>query len=330
MARFAAPTKEFMKRIVIAGGSGFLGGLLTAHFQRLGWQVTVLTRSPGSVRDGMRQVQWDAVTVDGWALELEGADALINLAGRSVNCRYTKQNRRLIMESRIFATRVLGLAILKCKTPPPVWLNASTATIYRHTFGPAWDESGIIAATPEARDAFSVQVATAWERALAEAPAATPATRKIALRAAMVLGFDRNSVFPALRRLTRLGLGGRMGGGRQFVSWIHKADFCRAIQWLLDHGDLAGPVNICAPNPVTNEAMMKIFREAYGVPVGLPATEWMLELGAFVLRTESELILKSRRVVPRRLLNSGFVFQFPTLPGAVKNLQNQSETQNAK
>jgi uncharacterized protein (TIGR01777 family) len=216
------------KHIVLAGGSGFLGGLLVGHFQRAGRAVVILTRAPGAGREGVREVAWDGATRGAWAQELEGAEAVVNLAGRSVDCRYHARNRRRILDSRVDSTRVLGEAIAGCQAPPPVWLNSSTATIYRHTFGPAWGESGEIGATPAARDAFSIEVAQAWERALSGA--ATPTTRQVALRSAMVLGLGRNSVFPMLRRLARLGLGGPMAGGHQFVSWIHERDFCRAIE----------------------------------------------------------------------------------------------------
>ena len=308
-----------MKKIIPAGGSGFLGRTLAAHFLSLGHSVTNLTRSPKPMVNGVRELQWDARTVGDWESELEGATAVINLTGRSVNCRYHAENRVLILESRVHSTRVIGEAIARCKTPPLIWLNASTATIYQHTFGPAWDEAGNICGTREAKDEFSVQVATEWEKALSEAP--TPATRKVAMRAAMVLGNDKNSVFPMLCRLARFGLGGKMGDGRQFVSWIHQADFCRAVEWLIAHEELRGPVNICAPNPLGNAEMMKAFRDVVGMPLGLPAARWMLEVGAFALRTETELILKSRRVIPRLLVESGFTFHFPFLQDALKDLR---------
>ena len=307
-----------MKRIILAGGSGFLGRALAAHFQKSGYAITVLTRSPKTTTNGIREIVWDARTLGSWAEELEGTSAIINLVGRSVNCRYNTQNRKLILESRVEATRVIGEAIAKCKKPPPVWLNASTATIYKHTFGPAWDESGEIGGTPEAKDEFSVEVAKAWERTFEEAH--TPGTRKVAMRAAMVLGTAKNSVFPVLRRLARIGLGGKMGHGRQFVSWIHGLDFCRAVEWLVTHDDLDGPVNISAPNPVTNAEMMETLRKICGAPIGLPAAKWMLEIGAFVMRTETELIIKSRRVAPRRLAESGFTFRFPSLRSALEDL----------
>ena len=309
-------------RIIVAGGSGFLGRVLAKHFLAAGHQVTVLTRTPGRVDNGVGEEAWDGRTLGEWARKLEGAAAVINLAGRSVNCRYHARNRREILDSRIQPTRVLGEAIARCARPPRAWLNASTATIYKHTFGPPWDEAGDIGGTPAVKDEFSVEVATAWERVFAEAR--TPATRKVALRSAMVLGMGANSVFPTLRRLARLGLGGRMGDGRQFVSWIHETDFCRAIDWLLEHDEFSGVVNLAAPNPVTNAEMMSILCKVCRVPFGLPATRWMLEIGAFLLRTETELILKSRRVMPGRLLASGFQFRFPELRGATRELDGQT------
>ena len=309
--------------IVIAGGNGFLGQLLTAYFQKAGHQVVVLTRLPKVRADHIREVAWDGSTLGRWVKEIESTRAVINLAGRSVNCRYTKKNRRIILDSRVNTTRVIGQAIRNCKTPPKVWLNASTATIYKHTFGPGWIESGEIGSTPEAKDEFSIEVATAWERTFNEAPAQK--TRKVAMRAAMVLGLGPNSVFPVLRRMTRLGLGGRMGSGKQFASWIHETDFCRAVEWIIAREQLSGPINIAAPNPVTNAAMMKILRETCGMPVGLPATKWMLEIGALFLRTETELIIKSRNVLPGRLTESGFKFHFPHLRQAMEDLHKQLE-----
>jgi hypothetical protein len=305
-------------RIILAGGSGFLGQTLREHFLKQGRDVVVLTRSPREAKDRPREVFWDGRTPGEWTRELDGADVLINLAGRSVDCRYHARNRRLILDSRVDSTRVLGEALARCSRPPRVWLNSSTATLYKHTFGPAWDETGEMGGTPEARDEFSVEVARAWERAFESAPA--PGTRKVTLRSAMVLGLGTNSVFPVLRRLARRGLGGPMAGGRQFVSWIHAADFCRALDWLMERDDFSGVVNVAAPHPVTNAEMMRLFRKACGVPFGLPAPHWMLELGAFFLRTETELIIKSRRVKPGRLLSAGFRFLFPEMEGALADL----------
>jgi hypothetical protein len=322
-------------RILLAGGSGFLGGELAKHFSALGWEVVILTRSPKSRTDGGREVVWDANTLGDWARELERATAIVNLTGRSVDCRYTSKNRREIMDSRVNSTRVVGEAIAQCQTPPRVWLNSSTATLYAHTFGTPHDESSQdMDSATEAKDAFSVEVAQAWERTLFEArlpltPAPSPSdgareiTRRVALRTSMVLGLGRNSVFPVLRRLTKCGLGGRQGSGKQFVSWIHVEDFCRALEWIIAHENLAGPINQCAPNPLPNEEMMRHFRAVCGMPIGLPATEWMLEIGAFFLRTETELIFKSRRVVPGKLLASGFAFKFPTFRAALADLETK-------
>lgn len=307
-------------RIVLAGGSGVLGGLLARALAAKGYHITVLSRS---LQGGgaARRVAWDARTLGPWRQELEGAAAVINLAGRPVDCRYTAANRRQILRSRVLSTRVLGEAIADCAEPPPTWLNASTATIYKHSYNLLMDESGEIAADKDAKDEFSVEVAQAWEQSLAAAP--TPATRKIPLRLSMVFGAAPGSVFPILRRLVRLGLGGSMAGGRQFVSWIHQEDFCRAVEWILEHPELRGPVNVVAPNPLTNREMMAIFRKVCGRPFGLPAARWMLEIGAFFMRTETELIIKSRRAVPGKLAATGFQFHFATFQSALEELENR-------
>ena len=304
--------------IILAGGSGFLGTVLADHFAAEGHRVVVLTRSPKARSGAVREVRWDGETLGAWAGELEGARALINLAGVSVNCRYHARNRRRLLDSRLRPTRVLGEAIARCVHPPPVWLNSSTATIYRHTFGPPWDERGEIGGCAEAKDIFSVHVATEWERVFNEAN--TPGTRKVALRSAMVLGHGRNSVLPNLLRLGRLGLGGCLAGGRQFVSWIHQEDFCRAVAWVIQADSLSGPVNVAAPYPVTNAEFMAAIRRACHAPFGLPAPRWLLEIGAFFLRTETELVIKSRRVVPGQLVASRFVFRHPQLSPAIEEL----------
>ena len=309
------------KRIILAGGSGFLGNALARRFLSKQDEVVVLTRTPRERTDGAQEVAWDAKSMGAWADLVDGAHAVINLAGRSVDCRYTEKNRRDIIASRVDSTRVLGEAIARCAAPPRVWLNSSSATIYKHTFDTPMDEAGATGATPEAKDEFSVEVIRQWERALNEAR--TPATRKVVLRISLVLG-AAGGVFPVLRRLARLGLGGRMGSGRQYVSWIHLEDFLGAVEWLLAKDDLSGPVNLAAPNPVPNAEMMKMFRQVFAAPFGLPAAEWMLEIGAVFLRTETELILKSRRVVPGQLLASGFRFQLPGMRAALSDLGRQA------
>jgi uncharacterized protein (TIGR01777 family) len=307
-------------RIVIPGGTGQVGSLLARTFQREGHDIVVLSRSPRS--RPWREVAWDGATVAGWAKEIDGCDVVINLAGRSVNCRYSAANRREILESRISSTRAVGEAIAQADRPPRVWLQASTATIYSHRYDAPSDEaSGILGgdeASAPSSWRFSIEVARAWERALDEA--ATPLTRKVALRSAMTMSPDAGGIFDTLLGLVRRGLGGIAGDGRQFISWIHHTDFVRAVRWLIDHDELDGVVNVCAPNPLPNREFMRLLRQAAGVTVGLPANRLMLEIGALFMRTETELILKSRRVVPTRLLESGFEFSFPEWRGAAIDL----------
>ena len=305
-------------KLILAGGGGFLGGVLADHFSARGMEVVILTRNPRRRTGLVREARWDGAAVGDWRKELEGARALINLAGLSVNCRYHACNRKLLLDSRLDSTRVLGEAIGRCAHPPSVWLNSSTATIYKHTFGPTWDEGGEIGGCAEAKDVFSVYVAAEWERVFNEAN--TPRARKVALRTAMVLGHGRNSVLPNLLRLARLGLGGSLAGGRQFVSWIHQEDFCRAVEWILEHDNLNGAVNLAAPNPVTNAEFMATIRRVCHVPFGLPAPRWLLEVGAFFLRTETELLIKSRRVASSKLRCSGFTFLWSHLLPAIEHL----------
>jgi uncharacterized protein (TIGR01777 family) len=307
-------------RIVLPGGSGQVGTILARHFHSQGHGVVVLARrvtpAPWKV------VLWDAVTTGRWCDELENAGLVINLAGRSVDCRYTDKNRQEIKYSRTQSTRIVGEAIRQTKNPPKIWMNASTATIYRHEFDRPMDElTGEIGGhEPNAPDTwrFSIDVATSWEEAFFSSPA--PSTRKIALRSAMVMSPDRGGVFDTLLRLVRFGLGGASGSGRQFVSWIHDRDFLASIDYLLVHDDLDGAINLASPNPLPNAAFMGALRKAFGMRIGLPATEWMLEIGAIAIRTETELILKSRRVIPGRLLAHGFHFDFPDWAAASQNL----------
>jgi len=263
------------------------------------------------------------VTLGAWQRDVDGSDVVINLTGRSVNCRYSAANRREILQSRIASTRAVGEAIGRASHPPHVWLQASTATIYAHRYDDANDEhSGVLGgAEPDAPGTwqFSTDVARAWERTCDEA--VTPATRKVLLRSAMTMSADEGGVFDALLGLVRHGLGGTAGTGRQFVSWIHCEDFVAAVHWLIERRDIDGAVNLASPHPLPNADFM--LREAYGVPFGLPAADWMLEIGAAVMRTETELILKSRRVVPRRLLEHGFTFKFRDWRDAAAHLCHQ-------
>lgn len=306
-------------KVVIPGGTGQVGAVLARRFVADGHEVVVLSRNPAKAP--WRVLGWDAESVGDWASELDGADVVINLAGRSVNCRYNAENRRIIKESRIRSTRVIGEAIGKAACPPRVWLQASTATIYAHRFDAHNDEgTGILGGTEEnAPDTwrFSIDVAMSWEQAANEA--IVPHTRKVLLRSAVTMSPDRGGVFDVLLGLVRHGLGGTNGDGKQYVSWIHDEDFIRSVYWVIEH-DLDGPMNLASPNPVPNAEFMRTLRSTWGIGFGLPATRWMLEVGAFLIRTETELILKSRRVVPARLLQSGFSFQFPSWAEAAADL----------
>lgn len=310
-------------KIVIPGGSGQVGGVLARAFVADGHEVVVLGRGEGRrPLPAGRMVAWDAMTVGDWAAEIDGADVVINLAGRNVSCRYSAKNRREIMESRIQSTRAIGRAVVQAARPPRVWLQASTATIYAHRYDAPNDEAtGILGGDePGVPDTwrFSIDVARSWEQAANEA--ITPRTRKVLLRSAMTMAPDRGGVFDVMLGLTRKGLGGTNGNGRQYVSWIHDRDFIRAIHWLIGHDDMDGPVNLASPNPLPNAQFMRTLRHAWGTRIGLPATAWMLEIGAIFMRTETELILKSRRVVPGRLLASGFTFEFPHWDAAAADL----------
>jgi uncharacterized protein (TIGR01777 family) len=310
-------------KVVIPGGTGQVGTVLARAFQADGHEVVVLSRSPSAAP--WRTVAWDAETIGEWVDEIDGAEVVINLAGRSVNCRYTPENRRLIMDSRINSAQVVGEAVQQAKHPPNVWLQMSTATIYAHRFDAANDEhTGIIGGNePDApaKWGFSIEVARAWEKA--QTDSLTPQTRHVQMRTAVVMNPDRGSPFDILMGLVRKGLGGKSGDGRQFTSWLHDRDLVRAIYWLIGHEELSGAVNLAAPNPLPNAEFMRELRAAAGVSLGLPAAKWMLALGARLMSSETELILKSRRVIPGRLLESGFTFDFPEWPEAAKELVNR-------
>jgi len=307
-------------KVVVAGGSGQVGTVLARAFLARGDDVVTLTRGSGAVAG--RAVTWDGALLGAWAGEVDGADVIVNLAGRSVDCRYNAANRREIMDSRVQSMRAIGEAIAQAVRPPSVWLQAGTATIYAHTYDRANDEgSGVLGGgEPDVPDTwrFSIDVAKAWEQALDDAP--VTATRKVMLRSAMTMSPDRGGVFDVLLGLVRRGLGGRAGDGRQYISWIHHHDFARAIFWLIEHDELVGAVNLAAPEPLPNADFMRALRQAWGIRFGLPATGWMLEAGAFVMRTETELVAKSRRVVPGRLLEDGFEFHHPSWPEAADDL----------
>lgn len=307
-------------KIIIPGGTGQVGAALARAFTKDGHELLVLSRRPEKA--DWRTIAWDAETLGPWAKELDGADVVVNLAGRNVNCRYTPENRRLIKESRVNSARVVGEAIARSAKPPRVWLQMSTATIYAHRLdAPNDDETGIIGGDePGAPDTwnFSIDVAKSWERAADEAE--TPRTRKVMMRSAMVMGTGRGGIFDTLLGLVKIGLGGTAASGKQYISWIHEQDFIRSVYWLIEHDELSGAINLAAPNPLPNKEFMGVLRKAWGMPIGLPAAEFMLKIGAFFMRSETELILKSRRVVPKLLTDSGFTFDFPGWKEAAEDL----------
>jgi uncharacterized protein len=310
-------------KIVIPGGSGQIGSILARHFHQQGHAVTVLSRGPKPAP--WQVIRWDAQTVGPWTAALEQSDICINLTGRSVNCRYHTKNRRQMYDSRIVSTRLLNDVIASLQHPPRLWLNASTATIYRHALDRPMDEmTGELGGNePGAPDTwnFSIKIAKDWEAAFFAGQ--TRNTRKIAMRSSITFIAGKGGVLEVLSNLVRSGLGGSQGSGAQYVSWIHEADFVRAVDFLIASETLTGAVNIGSPNPLRNREFMRALRACWRQPVGLAAPSWMIEIGSFLLRTESELVLKSRWVIPGRLLNAGFSFTYPEWPAAAQELVNR-------
>lgn len=305
--------------VVIFGANGFLGRYLCRHFARRGREVVaVARRREGWSGDGMF-LEWDGRTMGPWTLALEGAALVINLAGRSVNCRYDAGNRREILESRVESTQVIGRAIAGCRVPPTVWMNASTATWYRHAEDRPQDEW-----FGDAGEGFSCEVARRWEERFFASPV-PGSVRKLALRTGMVLANEDGTVLRVLRRLVARGLGGRMGDGRQRVAWIHMEDFLDVIERLEADPLADGVWNLTAPHAPTNAELMRCLREQVGMPIGLPAARWMLGLGARVLGTETELVVKSRWVDPGRLKAGGFRWRWPELPAALADLEGRRD-----
>lgn len=296
-----------MKKVVLAGGTGFVGQDFAQRFRKLGYEVLIISRQPG-------HIAWeDRAGIIG---ALEEAEMLINLAGKSVNCRYTEENRKVILESRTRTTRILGDAVLACNHPPELWINSSTATIYRHAEDrPMTEKEG------EIGSGFSVDVAKYWEQAFFEF--ILPSTRQIALRIAIVLG--EGGVMVPMTNLVRFGLGGSQGAGTQQFSWIHIEDLFRMVIYLQEHPHLNGVFNASSPHPVTNRELMTRLREQMGVRIGLPSPRWMLELGARFIKTETELVLKSRWVIPERLEREGFTFTYGTLDVALAEILNKKK-----
>jgi uncharacterized protein (TIGR01777 family) len=299
-----------LRKIVIAGGSGFIGKLLAAHLSKTS-EVIVLSRAENPGHDNIETVQWNGRELDDWVNELEGAYAIINLTGKNVNCRYTPQNRKAILESRLLSTKVLGEAVATLKNPPKVWIQMSSATIYKHSEDKPNDET-----FGETGSDFSMDVCREWERVFNELP--LNGMRKVIMRTSIVMGKEGGAL-PPLINLVKFGLGGRQGNGTQMVSWIHEDDVIGIVDWMLD-GNANGVYNVTSPQPIQNNVLMKHLRKAFGVLFGLPSPVWLLTFGAALIGTETELVLKSRWVIPKRLLQEGYRFRFPVAEGAIEDL----------
>ena len=300
-----------MKKLIIAAGTGFLGQVLVEHFKNKFDEIVIFTRGEHKILDDIKYVNWDAKTFSGWENELENASVLINLAGKSVDCRYTDANKKEIYNSRINSTKILNEAVLNCKNPPKHWLNSSTSTIYRFSLDKQMDE-----VYGETGDDFSMNIAKSWEKTFFETE--TPKTLKTALRTSIVLGKNGGAFIP-LKMLTKFGLGGKQGKGNQFISWIHEKDFARAIEFIAEK-EMSGIVNVVSPEPIANYEFMKTLQKSIGVSFGISTSKFLLKIGSFIIRTEPELVLKSRNVIPKRLQENGFQFEYDTLEKAIKNL----------
>lgn len=300
-----------MNKIIIAAGTGFLGNVLAHHFQKKAADIVILTRGRSKIKNTVRYIHWDAKAMTGWERELEDADVLINLAGKSVDCRYTAKNKNEIIASRVDSTVILNKAVLQCTNPPKHWLNSSTATIYRHSIDKQMDE-----VNGEIGFDFSMNVASMWEKAFFQTE--TPQTKKTALRTSIVLG-KKGGVYVPLKKLAYLGFGGRQGSGEQFVSWIHEKDFARAVAFIIDK-EMEGVVNVVSPEPIRNRNFMKALRNAKNIPFGIPIGTLLLKLGAKIIGTETELVLKSRNVIPKRLQENGFKFIYGEIEKAMGKL----------
>jgi uncharacterized protein len=312
------------KKIVIAGGTGFIGQEMIKYWGKNN-QLIILTRQLANTRNNRNHYsslsdkdllntqfeKWDGKNTGDWSRQLNGADLLINLAGKTVNCRYTAKNKKEIFDSRTDAVKAIGLAIQQCTNPPACWINASSATIYRHATDHSQDEYN-----GEFHDDFSVRVCQLWEKTFFEQT--TPATRKVNLRMAITLG--PGGVLIPYFNLLKFGLGGQQGNGKQMYSWVHYEDTCRMIEWIVDHPELNGTYNCASPHPVMNKEFMRTIRKAAGHYFGLPAFGWMIRIGTKLIGTEAELVLKSRWVIPTRILETGFQFKYPLLKDAFTDI----------
>lgn len=300
-----------MKKLIIAAGTGFLGQVLVDHFKDSFDEIVILTRRKSENKNNIKYVNWNAKTFSGWEKELENTTVLINLAGKSVDCRYNKKNKQEIFNSRIESTKILNEAVLQCENPPKHWLNSSTSTIYRFSLDKQMDET-----TGEIGNDFSMNIAKSWEKAFFETK--TPKTLKTALRTSIVLGKNGGAFIP-LKTLAKLGFGGKQGKGNQFISWIHEEDFARAVAFVIEN-KLENEINIVSPNPIRNVDFMSKLRKAVGMPFGISQPEWLLEFGSKIINTETELVLKSRNVIPKHLQENGFTFNYESVDKTFENL----------
>lgn len=298
-------------KIILAGGSGYLGTVLADYYSKITKEVIILSRRPKEDSRNIKTIVWDAANEGGWVSALYAADMLINLCGKNVNCRYTERNRKEIIDSRVIPTLLLGKVIRGMQDPPKVWINITSATIYRHAEDYPQDEE-----TGEIGYGFSIDVCNKWEDAFEQYE--TPYTRKVALRMGIVLGRG-DGVFPRLLNLVRFGLGGKQGDGKQYISWIHEQDAVRSTEWVMNN-KISGVVNCTAPTAIKNKDFMKVLRKAYGINIGIPTPAWLLNIGAMIIGTETELILKSRWVTPQKLLKEGFLFNFDNAESAIHDI----------
>ncbi|NNC84389.1 MAG: TIGR01777 family protein [Flavobacteriales bacterium] len=301
-----------MDKLVIAGGTGTIGQFLIQHLKERFSDIVVLSRSAGS-GDGFRKVKWDGKEQGAWSRELDGADVVINLAGKSIQSRFTESNKKALYDSRVDTTTTIGTAIQLAERPPHIWFNASGAAIYPAT-GPAQANDETV---KEIGEGFKSQLSVAWEEAALKFQ--REGTRQVILRITPVLNAE-DGFLPPILRITRLGLGGRQGSGKQMVSWIHYQDLCRAVKFIMDHEGLSGIFNLAAPGPLTNADMMRKLRKAIGMPFGLPAPAFGIKLGAYIMGIEPSLILESSHVVPGALHKAGFDFSYPDFESAIENL----------
>jgi len=305
-----------MKKIIIAGGTGFIGSYLSNRFLRRGYQVVILSRRKSKIENNIRYVNWDGENLSGWKEELENSFLLINLSGKTVAVRHTAKNKKEIFASRINSTKVLNQAISLCENPPKYWMNSSGATIYKTSFTKKRDEYFL-----ETEQEFLTDVIIAWEKELFRNP--NPKTQKLALRTPVVFG-KSGETFEKLKLLTKLGLGGKQSNGKQMMSWIHIEDFARIIDFAIEK-NMEGIVNMACPNPITNVEMMRTFRKVNRISFGIPTPEFLLKIGAKIIGVEPDFVLKSYYVVSKRLYEDGFYFKFPTIDRALEDLIQKNE-----